>query len=426
MTPEIEQSRMMNVSTGLTLDELNEEETQYYMGGTIFVGILAATGIIGNIHVLLIYTFYMKQSNHRIFIVCLGVLDLITCTIGMPFVIVNFRKPLTFTDDLICKILTFYNFFICLSSACVLIVIAVDRYRKICKPHAKQMSQKAAKIMCLVAMVIALLFSWPALIMYGSTPAKTRDPFIDGRECNLLIEVRSTMYPLIFNGLLLIVAISSFIILAILYTVIGKVIWKHRSFESKTDDTHTEVTGVKDTTDHGFKSVTFHSGSSDEITSQQTSQVKQNGNEEKVTETNGSAKKSPRRTSLQTKIEMRRRSSTGEAVKTSGNRKSLQKALSKFDRTKRTTMMLFWITIVFFISYVPYLVLRIVFYTNPNWYPSMTFTGKVTYNTLLWCVYMNNMANSVIYGFCDQRFRQKAIYGYQRAFCRQKWSVQPS
>lgn len=412
---------MANNSTGLTLDELNAEEAKFYMGGTVFVSILAATGIIGNIHVLMVYIFFMKQSNHRIFIVCLGVLDLVTCTVGMPFVIINFRKPLTFTEDLICKILTFYNFFICLSSACILIVIAVDRYRKICKPHSGQMSQRMAKEMCLVSMGLALIFSWPGIVMYGSTPIQTRDPHIEGRECNVLADLQNSIYPVIFNGILLIVAVSSFIVLTILYSIIGKVIWKHRTFPNRNDDISTEVTGVKSTTEHGFKTATFHSGSSDE-TSQQTSQYVENNVEENhKEESNGisTINTSPRRSSIQMKIEMRRRSSTGAVAKKCDNRNSLQKALSKFDRTKRTTIMLFWITLVFFISYIPYLLLRIAYYTNPNWYPNMTFAGKVTYNTLLWCVYINNMANSIIYGFCDQRFRQKVIYGYRKVFCRQ-------
>lgn len=405
---------MANVSTGLTLEQLNEEEQKYYIGGTIFVSILAATGIVGNIHVLLVYSCFIKPSNHRVFIICLGVLDLITCTVGMPFVITNFRKPLTFTEGLLCKILTFYNFFICLSSACILIVIAVDRYRKICKPHGKQMSQRVAKVMCLAAMVLALLFSWPALIMYGSTPVSTRDQNVEGWECNVLTELKNTIYPVIFNGVLLIVAVSSFLILTVLYSIIGKVIWHHRTFKTRSDDTSTEVTRVKSTTDHGFQSVTFHSGSSEEL-SQNKEEVDQEKNSE---EKNGCVNKSRRKSSLQTKIEMRRRSSTGGDTKE--NKTSIQKALNKFDRTKRTTIMLFWITIVFFISYVPYLVLRIIFYTNPNWYPDMSFAGKVTYNTLLWCVYVNNMANSIIYGFCDQRFRRKVIFGYQSVFCRQK------
>jgi cholecystokinin A receptor/hypocretin (orexin) receptor 2 len=348
----------------------------------------------------------MKQSNHRVFIIFLAVLDLITCTVGMPFVVSNFLKPLTFYDTTICKILTFYNFFICISSAGILIVISVDRYRKICIPLGKQMSQKLAKSMCLLAMGLSLLCSWPALFMYGSTPVQTSVPGLNGSECNILVEIKDTYYPIYFNAVLLFVSFSSFVVLAILYCIIGKAIWNHHTFSSKGDDTNTEVTQVKmsDVKPSIKAEATFHSGSSD---SGEHSNLREEDTEKSV-DTVVSDIDAP--------VNSKRRSSSlGQIQKVPVS--ALQRAKNKFDRTKRTTMMLFWITIIFFLSYVPYLILRIVSYINPDWYNGMSFAGKVTYNTLLWCVYINNMANCIIYGFCDQRFRLEVKRGYN-TICR--------
>ncbi|XP_053401380.1 alpha-2 adrenergic receptor-like [Mercenaria mercenaria] len=398
---------MSSTSRSVTIEDLNADEAELYLGGTILVCIFSVVGVIGNLHVLLVYVFRMKQSNHRVFIICLAVLDLITCTVGMPFVIVNFQKPFTFYYTSICKILSFYNFFICISSAGVLIIISVDRYRKICVPLGKQMSQKMAKTMCFVAMGISLLFSWPALVLYGSTPIKTPEPGIIGQECNILDEVKDTFYPVYFNGALLVVSFSSFVVLAVLYSIIGKAIWNHHTFSSKGDDTQTEVTQVKmsDVKPASKAEATFHSGSSDSnefnnLTEDET---------EKSTDTVVPETKP--------QVDSRRRSSSvGQATKYK-QQSALQRARSKFDRTKRTTLMLLWITIIFFLSYVPYLVLRIVSYMNPDWYTSMSYAGKVAYNTILWCVFINNMANCIIYGFCDQRFRQEMKRGYSN-LCR--------
>ena len=109
------------------LNELNFEEAKQYIGGVVFVTIIMVIGIIGNAHVLFVYTFRMKPSNHRIFILSLGVLDMITCLVGMPFIIVDLRNPLTFTMISACKVLRFVNYFICISSALILTVIAIDR-----------------------------------------------------------------------------------------------------------------------------------------------------------------------------------------------------------------------------------------------------------------------------------------------------------
>lgn len=109
------------------LEDLNHEEAKQYVGGVVFVTIIMTIGIIGNAHVLFVYTCRMKPSNHRIFILTLAVLDMITCIIGMPFIIVDLRNPLTFSMVSACKVLRFINYFICASSAFLLTVIAVDR-----------------------------------------------------------------------------------------------------------------------------------------------------------------------------------------------------------------------------------------------------------------------------------------------------------
>ena len=118
------------VTEGMLLEELNQEEAKQYVGGIIFVTIVMIIGIIGNLHVLFVYTFRIKPSNHRIFILSLAVLDMITCIVGMPFIIVDLRNPLTFTMVSACKVLRFVNYFICTSSALILTVIAIDRYVK--------------------------------------------------------------------------------------------------------------------------------------------------------------------------------------------------------------------------------------------------------------------------------------------------------
>ena len=78
------------------LQDLNYQEAKQYIGGVVFVSIIMIIGIIGNLHVLYVYSFRIKPSNYRIFILTLAVLDLLTCVIGMPFIIMDLRNPLTF------------------------------------------------------------------------------------------------------------------------------------------------------------------------------------------------------------------------------------------------------------------------------------------------------------------------------------------
>jgi hypothetical protein len=79
------------------LEDLNYEKSKQHMGGVVFVSILMIFGIIGNLHVLFVYMFRMKPSNPRTCILTLALLDMIACVIGMPFIIMDMLKPLTFT-----------------------------------------------------------------------------------------------------------------------------------------------------------------------------------------------------------------------------------------------------------------------------------------------------------------------------------------
>lgn len=110
------------------LESLNYEKVKQNIGGIFFVSIAMVIGITGNLHVLFVYSFRMKQSNPRIFILFLAALDFITCAVGMPFIIIDLTNPLTFYAVTACKVLRFVNYFICLSSAFILLIIAIDRY----------------------------------------------------------------------------------------------------------------------------------------------------------------------------------------------------------------------------------------------------------------------------------------------------------
>lgn len=374
------------------LEKLNYEEAKQYVGGVVFVSILMVVGIIGNIHVLFIYTFRMKPSNHRIFILSLGVLDLITCIIGMPFIIVDLRNPLTFTMVSACKILRFVNYFICISSAFILIVIAIDRYRKICVPLGRQISQGMAKLLCLGCLCIALVLSWPAPVLYGQSSVNTTNPNITGIRCYTEDRFTDTKYQAYFNAVLILVVFVVFGILVVLYSLIGRQIRRHAVFRS---------TGPKESSSDPKSKMT------DEESSEE-----RNDSGFKDENRNGKLSIEPVIASTD--------SSTSTNTKQKQNQKPENNDKVHFNRVKRTTFMLFLITIFFFISYFPHLILKIVTFVNKDFVVNMTFTGQVLYNTFVWCFFINNMVNCFIYGFCDLRFRTEVRKTYNKILCRNK------
>lgn len=51
------------IMESIGIEELNNEEAKQYVGGVIFVTIIMVIGIIGNMHVLFIYTLRIRQEK---------------------------------------------------------------------------------------------------------------------------------------------------------------------------------------------------------------------------------------------------------------------------------------------------------------------------------------------------------------------------
>ncbi|XP_052212095.1 trace amine-associated receptor 4-like [Dreissena polymorpha] len=367
------------------LARLNHEEAKQYVGGVVFVALLMTAGIFGNLHVLYVYVFRMQSSNYRVFVLSLATLDFITCVVGMPFILVDLRNPLTFTLVAACKILRFVNYFICLASAFLLIVIAVDRYRKICVPFGKQMSRMVAKVSCLVVIGFSLLLSWPAPVLYGQDIVMTSHENITGTRCYEENKYRGTQYMAYFNELLILVFFVAFVVLVVLYSLSWRVIRKQSLKRAEREGhrkTATKMSNVTSSVDHPAA----QSVDSDDATNKQCDKNVKNE---------------------QPTISQSELSRRGDAEK------------NNHDHAKRTTVIFALITAVFVLSYFPQLSLKIITFLNPNFVPNMSFTGRVLYNTFIWCFFINNMANAYINGFLDRRFRAeiRLLYGHLM-FCR--------
>ncbi|XP_052092306.1 neuropeptide S receptor-like [Mytilus californianus] len=378
------------------LEELNNEEAKQYIGGIIFVTIIMIIGVIGNLHVLFVYTFRMKPSNHRIFILSLAVLDMITCIIGMPFIIVDLRNPLTFTMKSACKVLRFVNYFICISSALILTIIAIDRYRKICVPLGKQISRQKAKILIVVCIGISLVLSWPAPVLYGHSSVNTTNPNITGIRCYTDDKFKNSKYQSYFNAVLIMLVFGFLAVLVVIYCRIGRVVSKHNTFKSSVPKaTSSDISKGKITVSTDL--------SSENKASKHSKEGKMMNNINCINNKG---------------ITVPCTDSVMSANLEQNHTKKKQHGKSKFNRAKRTTFMFFLITSFFFISYTPHLILKILAFVKTGFVTNMSFTGQVFYNTFVWCFFINNMANCFIYGFCDVRFRTEVKNLYNTILCR--------
>ena len=214
------------VSAGLLLSEINAEEVQMLYPVIVFYALILSIGIIGNVLVLLVYSFRYKRSPARVYILFLATIDFTICLFGLPYHLIDLTHPYTFTNSAACKSLTFIVTTLFHMSIFGLIVIAVDRYLKICHPLGKlQLSYFGRRRACAAAVIAAFALSWPQLILYG--PSEMESPLynVTGYACFIETSYFETNYPFIYIMSTLVVCVGSTIFLIVTYSLICREIY---------------------------------------------------------------------------------------------------------------------------------------------------------------------------------------------------------
>jgi hypothetical protein len=88
--------------------------------------------------------------------------------------------------------------------------------------------------------------------------------------------------------------------------------------------------------------------------------------------------------------------------------------LQKLRRSKKITMMFLVITLLFFITFVPHLVVQLIVFIQPNFLTNSSFSVKVVYHVVYNFAFINSVANCYIYGFFDAKFRTELKKIYKR------------
>ena len=401
-----------NFSTELkrfaTLQDLNDNKAKIYYGGIMFLAVLILPGVIGNLHVLFIYIFKKPQNNTKIFVCFLAVIDMVSCTICFPFNIVTCLYPLMYYDNVSCKIFNFLNSFVLIGSALSLLVIAIERYRKICRPFLPQITLKHAKMLCGLVLTLTVLFSTPILHLYGSTEIATKHPNITGFECYVQAELQDTAFQMIHGGFILVVSLGCCSSLTVLYILIGIQIWqqqakmRNKKILSTSIGQNSDRVPVKETyhlEKKHIKTVTDGCVSSTMELDLQTEDSNQPESSEQETSFTLSSNKSKQKHGKQKLVDRK-------------------KELDKFNQMKKTTYMFIWITLFYILSYIPYPILRLYQIFNKDWYNSLSHSDLVIFHFALTTLFLNNVVNSFIYMICDSSYRRELISFYSRIFCR--------
>ncbi|XP_061166067.1 delta-type opioid receptor-like [Saccostrea echinata] len=216
---------MANRSDDNLLNKWNEELSNVLLPNSVFLAICIAVGFIGNVLVIFIYGFKLRGAKERYFIPILALADLLAVTETSGFNISYNFNPVEYDRELLCKWGWFFGYLTAMVSIFLLVVIAIQRYLKICRPFAKQMSLKWKRVAVLCSCVLAAVLSAPIPVTYGLDPAYNERYKVTGSACRRLTQenrLLSLSHAIVCNVLVFVFVW----VLILLYTLIGQRIYK--------------------------------------------------------------------------------------------------------------------------------------------------------------------------------------------------------
>ncbi|XP_071095061.1 cardioacceleratory peptide receptor-like [Haliotis cracherodii] len=136
----------------------------------VFMLLILVVGIFGNILVLYIYTRKIRIHIFGFFVKLLAVFDLVSTVVAVPTTLI-FRLTSPDYNDAghLCQVMSFVKHFNTLNSGLMFIIIAVQRYKKVCQPNKSQMSEILAKKLCLTSVCVSAMASMPIIFVTSET-----------------------------------------------------------------------------------------------------------------------------------------------------------------------------------------------------------------------------------------------------------------
>ncbi|XP_052787853.1 cholecystokinin receptor type A-like [Mya arenaria] len=375
-----------------SLDELNDRYAKALLPLTITFGVFAVFGFLGNLIILLVFSLSRdyKRNNFKVFVLTLAVIDMVICITLIPAEMVKQRKYFEFGDVVTCKVKCFFNVFGATSSCLALLVISIDRFRKVVQPFKKQMSPAiAVRTLMVVACAFSILLAIPGTILCGIKTTNMTN--IHGGNttihlCETEEKFKKSIWRTVYKFILLVLLIGISVTYIVLYTFVMKEPVKqikaismqrnNSSYETVLSSGIYKNTVVHETPEAGRKymGTNEHGGSSGLIPNQ----IK-NGSP-----SNGSLK-----------------------YWVSDHRKSIKQSIRISGRSQRTkqfptkTFIWFILTIVFIVTYVTHNLLTLKVGKIVNMSPS-----EFTLFSFFFRIYfLNHVINPVVYAIFVKRFR---------------------
>ena len=225
-----------------------------------FVVTVMSLGVIGNGLVLMVYGHKLQRpSNYRSFVLMLAGIDMVSCCIGMPGILVDMLNPSSSVySDVACKLFRLLTHGIVSASAMTHLLIGIERYRRICKPFKRQITTRGSKVVLISIVLLSIVISLPAYMMYGKCQFELKAKNITITICTITMHYAQTSLPAVYESILFSLQVLTVLALFVMYILVAKQIWKAKraiqpflkrfSYGINRNDARTKM--IRSVTDH--------------------------------------------------------------------------------------------------------------------------------------------------------------------------------
>lgn len=374
-----------------TASEWNDIISKTLLPNIIVLTVYVLLGTSGNILVLLVYVLQMKESSEeRYFIPILAAFDLITTIYCGICMIIQCLNQVTFTQNTLCKTTQFFIGLTTFIPILLLLIIAVQRYLKVCLPMKPAISLNGKRAALLLSIAFSLLCALPIPYVNGSVPFHSITYGITGTRCGRVKEGHS-LWNVYFTviGILVVALVTTLIVL---YSIIGFTVFRQLKMSrcessrvefgnSVTNTNANDVSGT-DNVDITRNPIPYDIDS--KISNSNIVRIDINFKDQR--------------------LENSRQSNVSQLV----GSKRRQRRNCRI--THKLTVMFFVITLVFMFSYLPKVVLLIVEGLKKDFWEQVSNSERPGLMFLYQMFIINNIVNPFIYAFMDIKFRSETTF----------------
>ncbi|XP_078321038.1 QRFP-like peptide receptor [Crassostrea virginica] len=218
----------LNLSESERLELWNKSRFEAFLPSTVYLVLCIVVGVAGNGVVIYIYRCRLQgKHDGRYFIPHLAVADLSAVIASGELHIMNNLYPVTYRFEKLCKWNFVFGFVATVFSTCILLLITVQRYLKVCRPFGGQMVLFWRRFSLLLSLLMTVILGVPSYFTFGLEKVSNLELNVTGSACRRLTTTTQTL-SLIHATVCTMLVVTEGALLIVLYVNISKVIFQQK------------------------------------------------------------------------------------------------------------------------------------------------------------------------------------------------------